>query len=40
MIVLGAPMIVVGYFGTFIVNGVVTGYLLYQKLRRSDETLP
>lgn len=35
--VLGVPMMAVGYFGTYLVFGVLTGYRLYTKWHRSEE---
>lgn len=34
--VLGVPMMLVGYFGTFVVNGILTGYRLHQLWHKSS----
>ena len=39
ILLLGVPMMVVGYFGTFMVFGVVTGYRLYVQWHKPGEEL-
>lgn len=35
-IIIGIPMIVVGYIGTFFMFGLVTGHMLYRKLHMPE----
>lgn len=37
VILLGVPMMVVGYFGTYLVFGVVTGHRLYMQWHKPGE---
>lgn len=36
VVLLGAPMILVGYFGTYLVFGLITGHRLYLQWHMSD----
>lgn len=44
IIVLGVPMMLVGYFGTFVVFGLITGHRLYMEWHQpkpnSNKTSP
>lgn len=41
ILVLGVPMMIVGYFGTFMVNGLATGNRLYSALHGPEvDTIP
>ena len=40
VLLLGVPMMIVGYFGTFLVRGVVVGHMLHTRWHQGVDTNP